>query len=101
MRTCVCEAFYACTPSRLYNAPRVPHFSAFVAALLFVLSGTKFHYTTHGWTLLSAVIERVSGQPFLDYLHSHIISPLGMDSTGPEQHEPLTYNRARYILLDT
>ena len=54
------------------------------------MAGTKFHYTTHGWTLLSAVVEKVSGQPFLDYLHSHVLSPLGMTSTGPERHDPLT-----------
>jgi serine beta-lactamase-like protein LACTB len=63
--------------------------------------GTQFHYTTHGWTLLSAVIERVSGQPFLDLLHSNVLSPLGMDSTGPEQHDSLTYHRARYYFRNS
>ena len=59
------------------------------------VAGTQFHYTTHGWTLLSAVIERVSGQPFLDSLRLNILSPLGMDSTGPEQQNSLAYHRAR------
>ena len=61
-----------------------------------MFAGTKFHYTTHGWTLLSAVIESVSGVPFLNYLKSNILSPLGMDCTGPEINNPLTYSRARY-----
>ncbi|CAI8031441.1 Serine beta-lactamase-like protein LACTB, mitochondrial [Geodia barretti] len=60
--------------------------------------GTKFYYTTHGWTLLSAVIEGVSGMPFLDYLQKFILSPLHMDGTGPEKNNPLLYNRARYCM---
>ena len=57
--------------------------------------GTTFYYTTHGWTLLSAVIEGVSGMPFLDYLKNYVLSPLHMDTTGPEKNNPLLYNRAR------
>ena len=57
--------------------------------------GTRFYYTTHGWTLLSAAIEGVSGIPFLDYLQKYILSPLNMDDTGPEKNNPLLYNRAR------
>ena len=58
-------------------------------------TGTKFNYTTHGWTLLSAVVESASRMDFLSYMKSHIFKPLGMVSTGPEHHQPISYNRAR------
>jgi len=61
-------------------------------------TGKEFNYTTHGWTLVSAVIERASGKSFLDYMQHHIFDPLGMTSTMGEFHQPLVYHRARYIL---
>ena len=63
------------------------------------VSGTKFHYTTHGWTLLSAAIEGVSGMPFLKYLQTYILSPVGMDVTGPDKNNPLLYNRSRLVTV--
>lgn len=59
------------------------------------LPGTEFHYTTHGWTLISAVLEKVADKKFLQYMDDHVFKPLGMSSTGGEFHQPLIYNRAR------
>ena len=63
------------------------------------LPGTEFHYTTHGWTLISAVLEKVSSKQFLQYMDDHIFKPLGMSATGGEFHQPIVYNRARLISL--
>lgn len=57
--------------------------------------GKKFHYTTHAWTLISAVIESASGKTFLDYMNENIFQPLGMTSTFPEVHTTLLYGRSR------
>ncbi|KAM8972206.1 serine beta-lactamase-like protein LACTB, mitochondrial [Pelodytes ibericus] len=57
--------------------------------------GTQFLYSTHAWTLLSAVVERASGQKFLDYM-LQMFKELGMKNTLPEEHEPIIYNRARF-----
>ncbi len=59
------------------------------------MAGTKYHYTTYGWTLLSSVIEKASGEKFLDYMRKNVFEPLGMAVTRGEFHEPLVYNRAR------
>ena len=46
--------------------------------------GARYEYSTHGYTLLSAVIEGAAGRPYLEYLNEKVLEPLGMDSTGPE-----------------
>lgn len=46
--------------------------------------GTQYHYSTHGYTLLSAVIEGATGQSFLNYISQNIFNPLSMGSTGPD-----------------
>jgi serine beta-lactamase-like protein LACTB, mitochondrial len=47
--------------------------------------GTRYKYSTHGYTLLSAVIEGASGMSYLDYMKSKIFKPLKMDNTGPDE----------------
>jgi CubicO group peptidase (beta-lactamase class C family) len=44
--------------------------------------GTKFEYTNINYMLLSIVIERVSGQPFCQFLHDRIFRPLQLEQTG-------------------
>jgi serine beta-lactamase-like protein LACTB, mitochondrial len=55
----------------------------FAAESLSFEPGTRYAYSTHGFTLLSAVIEGASRTPFLEYIHSAIFGPLGMSATGP------------------
>ena len=43
--------------------------------------GEGFRYSTYGYTLLSAVIQEVSQQSFLEYLQTAVLNPLGMKST--------------------
>lgn len=40
--------------------------------------GTKYEYTTFGYTLLSAVIEGAAARDFLTYLREAVLSPLGL-----------------------
>ena len=44
--------------------------------------GERFAYSNMGFVLLGAVIERVSGEDYFDYLQRHIFAPLGMNDTG-------------------
>ena len=55
----------------------------FAAESLLFEPGTRYAYSTHGFTLLSAVIESVSGTPFLEYMRAAIFGPLRMNATGP------------------
>lgn len=44
--------------------------------------GDRWFYLNEGYVLLGAVIERVSGQPYADYVQAHILAPLGMSRTS-------------------
>jgi CubicO group peptidase (beta-lactamase class C family) len=44
--------------------------------------GSKYAYDNTGYVLLGYVIEKVSGQSYVDYMQEHIFKPLGMNSTG-------------------
>ncbi len=46
--------------------------------------GTGFQYSTHGYTLLSAVLEGAAGQPYLAFMDQAVFAPLGMEHTGPD-----------------
>ncbi len=43
--------------------------------------GNGFNYSTYGYTLLSAVMEAASQQPFPEYLQKEILDPLSMKHT--------------------
>ena len=57
--------------------------------------GTNFHYTTHGWTLISAALEVAMGRPFLQLMREEVLHPLHMTSTTEELYSPLVLNRGR------
>ena len=46
--------------------------------------GTKYYYSTHTWTLVSAAIEKASETPFLEYMYKNVFEPLGMKNTYAE-----------------
>ncbi|TKK91531.1 beta-lactamase family protein [Herbidospora galbida] len=44
--------------------------------------GAEFHYSNVGYSLLAAVIERVSGMSYERFLAEHLFAPAGMTHTG-------------------
>jgi CubicO group peptidase (beta-lactamase class C family) len=44
--------------------------------------GSQWAYSNYGFILLGAVIERVTGQSYYEYVQEHIYEPAGMTSTG-------------------
>lgn len=44
--------------------------------------GSKFEYSNSGYALLTAIIEKVSGMSYADYIREKICNPLGMYNTG-------------------
>ena len=44
--------------------------------------GERWFYLNEGYVLLGAVIERVSGESYTDYVHNHILGPLRMTRTS-------------------
>ena len=43
--------------------------------------GSAYEYINPTYVLLGRLVERVSGEPFTDYVHRHIFAPAGMDRT--------------------
>ncbi|XP_072409203.1 serine beta-lactamase-like protein LACTB, mitochondrial isoform X1 [Chiloscyllium punctatum] len=61
--------------------------------------GSQFLYSTHAWTLLSAVVERAAEQDFLQHMKKLFLD-LDMLQTVPDEHEPIIYNRARHYVYN-
>ncbi len=47
--------------------------------------GTRFNYTTYGYTVLGVIIEKVSGMSFENYMQRNIWDVVGMQNTGIEK----------------
>jgi serine beta-lactamase-like protein LACTB len=56
--------------------------------------GTAYLYSTHGYTLLGAAVEAVSGRRFADYLHDNVFVPAGMLSARDDDARAILENRA-------
>ena len=57
--------------------------------------GTKYAYTTYGYTLLGVVIEGASGMSYPDYLRERVLKPAGMMHTQVDDIFAIIPNRAR------
>src|SRR5690554_1207471 len=44
--------------------------------------GEKIAYSNAGYTLLAAIVEKTSGQPFQEYIHDNLLTPLNLSNTG-------------------
>ncbi|XP_007956271.1 serine beta-lactamase-like protein LACTB, mitochondrial [Orycteropus afer afer] len=66
---------------------------------LFFKPGSQFLYSTFGYTLLAAIVERASGYKYLDYMQK-IFHDLDMLTTVQEENEPVIYNRARFYVYN-
>ncbi|CAI9733180.1 Hypothetical predicted protein [Octopus vulgaris] len=57
--------------------------------------GSKFLYTTHGWTLVSAVLEKSSNISLTKMMPS-VFRDLGLHNTYLDRNKPIIYNRSRF-----
>ena len=58
------------------------YFPLFVDEPLSFEPGEKMQYSNAGYVILGAIIEKVSGENYFDYVRRHIFEPSGMKSTG-------------------
>jgi CubicO group peptidase (beta-lactamase class C family) len=84
------------------EAERTDHYDGPTAALsvfkddpLDFEPGTKYSYTTFGYTLLGAIIEGASAMKYEDYMRENIFKPAGMQHTFVDDIYVLISNRAR------
>ncbi len=47
--------------------------------------GTQYSYSTYGYTVLGAILEKVTGQTFEAYMQENIFAKAGMTNTGVEK----------------
>lgn len=58
--------------------------------------GTKFHYSTQGFTLVGCAIEGASGKKYVDYMHETILVPAGMSNTQWDDRFSIIPHRTRF-----
>src|SRR5579871_2708015 len=51
-------------------------------------AGARFHYSNLAFALLGIVIERVTGQAYMDYVRERFFEPLGLKRTSFEPEQP-------------
>ncbi|EFO20136.1 beta-lactamase [Loa loa] len=61
--------------------------------------GSKFRYTTYGFTLLSAALEKAANETYVDQI-TNLFRELGMNHSYLDRNFPLIINRARYYYRD-
>jgi serine beta-lactamase-like protein LACTB, mitochondrial len=79
------------------------HFASVIEALdifrddtLLFTPGTRFSYSSYGFNLLSAAIERAAGEPFVEFMARRVIEPLGLRHTVAEFTDSLIPFRAHF-----
>lgn len=66
---------------------------------LFHKPGEGFLYTTHGWTVVSAVVEGAAQKPFTEVIR-RLFFELGLNNTYLDKSSPIIYRRASYYIRD-
>lgn len=56
--------------------------------------GEKYAYSNSGYILLTAIVEKASGQPYAAFLADNVFKPLGMTDTGYDSHATIIPRRA-------
>jgi CubicO group peptidase (beta-lactamase class C family) len=57
--------------------------------------GTRWSYNNSGYYLLGVILERVTTQPYAEYLKEHLWGPAGLEATRYCDARPLIAHRAR------
>ncbi len=58
--------------------------------------GSRYHYSTFGYTLLGAAIEGAAGEEYPVALARLVLTPLGLTSTVPDRWDAIVPNRTRF-----
>jgi serine beta-lactamase-like protein LACTB, mitochondrial len=56
----------------------------------------RFHYSSFGYNLISAVVEGAAGKSFLEYMEAAVFRPLGMVSTEADRYTSIIPHRTSY-----
>lgn len=82
---------------------RTEHFDNSIQALkifendtLLFEPGTRFYYSTFGWNLIGAIIEKLSGKDYLTYMEANFWKPLGLENTCGDNPNNMISNRSKF-----
>jgi serine beta-lactamase-like protein LACTB len=62
--------------------------------------GTKFHYSTYGYTLLGCVLEGASSEKYVDYVKENVFEPAAMEETEADNFFAVIQHRSRWYHKD-
>ena len=62
--------------------------------------GTKYSYSSHGFNLLSAVIEKVSGTEFLKFMRKNVLEPANLNQTVADLKDTIIIYRSGFYSMD-
>lgn len=64
--------------------------------------GSKYDWSISNFALLTDILQRITDQPYRDYLYNNIIKPLDLTETEYLEHDKLITNFAQgYRIMDT
>ena len=62
--------------------------------------GTKFSYSTQGFTVVGCVIEGASGEKYVDFVRKNVFTPANMTKTQPDDQYAVIPFRTRFYSRD-
>lgn len=62
--------------------------------------GTKFNYSTYGYTVVGCVLEGAASEKFIDYLRKNVFEPAGMEQTRDDDFFTVIPHRTRWYHKD-
>jgi len=62
--------------------------------------GSKFNYSTYGYTLLGCVLEGAAHQKYVDFMRANIFDPAGMRATQVDDYFAIVPHRTRWYHKD-
>jgi CubicO group peptidase (beta-lactamase class C family) len=72
----------------------------FAADALVAKPGTKFHYSTYGYTVLGCVLEGAGAETYVDFVKENIFEPAGMEETQADNFFAIVPHRSRWYHKD-
>jgi len=76
-----------------YRNPR-DYFPIFASDALLFEPGTRWRYSNASFIVLGAIVEKLSGENYFDYVREHIFKPSGMNDTASYAMDEVTPNLA-------
>lgn len=63
--------------------------------------GTSYSYSSYGWNLISAVVERAAGTPFLQYMADSVFAKSGMIRSVADHTDRITPGRTAFYVMES